>query len=101
MIESTYGDREHGDVQAEIDEMAAAITRTLKRGGTVVIPAFAVDRTEVLLDCPAHACRTSSASRWHRSSVDSPMALAAMRVYVRAIRDADPEISTAIDRRGP
>jgi metallo-beta-lactamase family protein len=49
VVESTYGDREHEDVAAELDVMAAAITRTIKRGGSVVIPAFAVDRTEVLL----------------------------------------------------
>lgn len=100
VIESTYGDREHGDVEAEIDEMAAAITRTLKRGGTVVIPAFAVDRTEVLLK----ALRTLQDHQRIPVApihVDSPMALAAMRVYVRAIQDGDPEISTSTIAEGP
>jgi metallo-beta-lactamase family protein len=100
VIESTYGNREHGDVEAEIDEMAAAITRTLKRGGTVVIPAFAVDRTEVLLK----ALRTLQDHQRIPVApihVDSPMALAAMRVYVRAIQDGDPEISTSTIAEGP
>jgi metallo-beta-lactamase family protein len=100
VVESTYGDREHGDVEAEIDEMAAAITRTLKRGGTVVIPAFAVDRTEVLL----RALRTLQDHQRIPVApihVDSPMALAAMRVYVQAIQNGDPEISTAIIAEGP
>ncbi len=48
LIESTYGDRrhpsDHGDSAFE-----TAIARTADRGGTVIIPAFAVDRTEVLL----------------------------------------------------
>jgi metallo-beta-lactamase family protein len=100
VVESTYGDRAHGDVQAEIDEMAAAITRTLKRGGTVVIPAFAVDRTEVLL----RALRTLQDQQRIPIApihVDSPMALAAMRVYIEAIQDGDPEITSAVVAEGP
>ena len=100
VVESTYGDRTHGDVHAEIDEMAAAITRTLKRGGTVVIPAFAVDRTEVLL----RALRTLQDQQRIPIApihVDSPMALAAMRVYVEAIQAGDPEITSAVVAEGP
>ncbi len=100
VIESTYGDREHDDVQREMDEMAAAITRTLKRGGTVVIPAFAVDRTEVLLK----ALRTLQDQQRIPMApihVDSPMALAGLRVYVDAIQNGDPEISTATIAEGP
>ena len=100
VLESTYGDREHEDVQAELDQMAAAITRTIKRGGTVVIPAFAVDRTEVLL----RALRTLQDQQRIPVvpiHVDSPMALAALRVYVSAIQDGDPEINTATAAEGP
>ena len=80
--------------------MAAAITRTLKRGGSVVIPAFAVDRTEVLLK----ALRTLQDQQRIPVApihVDSPMALAGMRVYVSAIQDGDPEINTATVAEGP
>ena len=100
VLESTYGDREHSDVETEIDEMAAAITRTLKRGGSVVIPAFAVDRTEVLLK----ALRTLQDQQRIPVApihVDSPMALAALKVYVRAIQDGDPEINAATVAEGP
>ncbi len=100
VIESTYGDRAHDDVHREMDEMAAAITRTLKRGGTVVIPAFAVDRTEVLLK----ALRTlQDQQRIPMAPIhaDSPMALAGLRVYTSAIRDGDPEINTATVAEGP
>jgi metallo-beta-lactamase family protein len=100
VVESTYGDREHGDVHAEIDEMAAAITRTLKRGGSVVIPAFAVDRTEVLLKS-LRTLQDQQRIPIAPIHVDSPMALAAMRVYVQAIQDGDPEISTATIAEGP
>jgi metallo-beta-lactamase family protein len=100
VVESTYGDREHEDVEREMDQMAAVITRTLKRGGTVVIPAFAVDRTEVLLK----ALRTLQDQQRipvAPISVDSPMALAGMRIYVEAIQDADPEITPAVVAEGP
>lgn len=100
VVESTYGNREHEDVAVEIDQMAAAITRTLKRGGTVVIPAFAVDRTEVLLKA-LRALQDQQRIPVAPIHVDSPMALAAMRVYVNAIQDGDPEISTATVAEGP
>lgn len=99
VLESTYGDRRHGDVDAEIDEMAAAITRTLKRGGTVVIPAFAVDRTEVLL-LALRQLQDQQRIPVSPIHVDSPMALAALRVYLEAIRNDDPEITSAVLARG-
>lgn len=99
VIESTYGDREHEDVHQQLDKMAAAITRTLKRGGTVVIPAFAVDRTEVLLKA-LRSLQDQQRIPVAPIHVDSPMALAALRVYLDAIRDADPEISAATVAEG-
>jgi metallo-beta-lactamase family protein len=91
LVESTYGDRRHAPEEHVLDQVAGAISQTAARGGVVVIPAFAVDRTEVVLrtlrrlrreqripDLPIH--------------VDSPMALDVLRVYRRAIRDGDPEL---------
>ncbi len=48
VCESTYGDRLHPDEDPR-DELATVISRTVQRGGTVVIPAFAVGRTQALL----------------------------------------------------
>lgn len=100
VLESTYGDRAHADVDAEIDELADAITRTLKRKGTVLIPAFAVDRTEVIL---VALKRLQDHDRIPIApiTVDSPMALAAHRVYVEAIADADEELLTSVIAEGP
>ncbi len=87
VIEATYGDRTHPDTELEHARLAGAIRRTVGRGGIVVIPAFAVDRTELVLleladlasrgeipDVPVH--------------VDSPMALESLAVY-RSPRHAD------------
>ncbi len=48
VCDSTYGDRRHSDEDPR-KELAEVITRTTRRGGTVVIPAFAVGRTQALL----------------------------------------------------
>ena len=50
MIESTYGDRDHDAQRPDyVAELAAVIQRTLDRNGNVVIPAFAVGRTQEML----------------------------------------------------
>ena len=50
VIESTYGDRNHSDERPDyIAGLSACIQRTLDRGGNVVIPSFAVGRTQELL----------------------------------------------------
>lgn len=100
VLESTYGDRAHEDVQSELDELAAVITRTIKRGGTVLIPAFAVDRTEVLL----HALRElQDQQRIPKVPIhaDSPMALASLAVYRAAIEDGDAELRSSVIAHGP
>jgi metallo-beta-lactamase family protein len=94
LVESTYGNRRHEPEQNALDRIAQIINRTARRGGSVIIPAFAVDRTEVILhtlkilkrderipDLPVH--------------VDSPMALAVLDVYRSAIERRDPQVRVA------
>jgi len=81
LMETTYGDREHPEWTAEPhEEFAAAIRRTAARGGSVLIPAFAVDRTEILLKTIAEMKAA------HRIPdlpvyVDSPMGVKALDIY--------------------
>jgi metallo-beta-lactamase family protein len=88
--ESTYGDEDHpeGDAEAQI---GAVIGRAIKRGGVVVIPAFSVDRTEVVL---WHLNRLTSRGVLPRVPVylDSPMAVRALDVYADEARKGSPEI---------
>ncbi len=91
VTESTYGDRLHDDESEEMETLATAISQTAERGGTIVIPAFAVDRTEVVL----HALgRLAADGRIPRLPIhaDSPMALAVLDVYRDAIRHGDPGV---------
>ena len=94
VVESTYGNRDH--MADEIEQLADVVTRTIKRGGTVLIPAFAVDRTEIVLIA---LDRLMDAGRIPRVPVhvDSPMALAALAVYRRALAAGSPEFRTDLE----
>ena len=95
IIESTYGDRVHDDLLDGMEALASAISRTIQRGGTVVIPAFAVDRTEVLLKALKDL---QDQQRIPKTPifVDSPMALATLEVYRNAIEAGEPEFRSDI-----
>lgn len=85
VLESTYGDRVHPDVDVA-EQLAAVIRRTVERGGSVIIPAFAVGRTQALL---VLIYQLLEAGRIPRVPVllDSPMATAATEIYERRARD--------------
>jgi metallo-beta-lactamase family protein len=82
VVESTYGDRVHPADTAET--LAATVRRTLGRGGSVLIPAFAVDRTEVVLVALGALMRAGTIPTVP-VYVDSPMAVAALEVYRRSL----------------
>ena len=92
VTESTYGDRVH---ESPTNDFPDAINRTIERGGTVIIPAFAVDRTEVIL------MELRRLSENHQIKpvpiyVDSPMALTSLGHYRNALHERSPEIRTDV-----
>lgn len=81
LIESTYGDREHPEPELLPHEgFADIVRRTFERGGSVLVPAFAVDRTEVVLKNIAELRRDGRIPMCP-VYVDSPMANLALDVY--------------------
>jgi metallo-beta-lactamase family protein len=89
VIESTYGDRDHDE--GGLDALAEIIVATVQRHGVVLIPAFAVDRTEVIL----MALRRLTAEGRIPGvpiHVDSPMALGALRIYREALDRGDADV---------
>jgi metallo-beta-lactamase family protein len=81
LIESTYGDREHPEWdESPHEEFAAAIRRTVKRGGSVLVPAFAVDRTEVILKTLAEM-KSDGRIPDIPIYVNSPMGVRALDIY--------------------
>lgn len=81
VCESTYGDRRHPDTDP-VDELAELVARTIGRGGSVVIPAFAVGRAQTLLHLLS---RLREQGRLPDVPVflDSPMAVHATEVLLR------------------
>ncbi|HUO05545.1 MAG TPA: MBL fold metallo-hydrolase [Candidatus Binataceae bacterium] len=95
VVESTYGDRHHDDVES-LKLFEDAIVRTAARGGAVIIPSFAVDRTEVVLH---HLKLLLAAGRIPEMPVyvDSPMALAALAIYKNRIAAHSEEVRPEVD----
>ena len=89
VCESTYGDREHpgGDPAAELSEI---VNRVARRGGSIIIPAFAVGRTQTFM---YYLRELETQNKIPRLAVyvDSPMAQSATDLYLkyRAEHDAD------------
>lgn len=79
IIESTYGDRTHDTDDPEI-KLEQIINQTIKRGGSVIIPAFAVGRAQTLL---YHIYRLKQANKIPQIPVflDSPMAIDATKIF--------------------
>ena len=83
VMESTYGDRNHTEVWSYTDELAEIIDETLGKGGNVVIPSFAVGRTQELL----YFIREIKDQKLVKSTpnfpvyIDSPLAKAATTVF--------------------
>jgi metallo-beta-lactamase family protein len=89
LIESTYGNRVHPP-EEPVDELAAIINETARRGGMTVIPAFAVGRAQTLL----YLLRGMKARRAIPDLpifVDSPMARRVTNVFCRHVEDFDEE----------
>ena len=104
VLESTYGNRlhdrrPHGDT---VEELAGYISRTFDRGGSVIIPSFAVGRTQELL----YAIRTAK----HRGLldkygnfpvyVDSPLAVESTRIFLQCDPVCFDEETTALIKQG-
>ena len=85
VIESTYGNRHH-DTTDPLDALEEVIKRTVQRGGTVVIPAFAVGRAQSLIHSLWQLRRSG---RLHNLPVylDSPMATSASELLQRYPKD--------------
>ncbi|MHA6510253.1 MBL fold metallo-hydrolase RNA specificity domain-containing protein [Tessaracoccus sp. Y1736] len=80
LCESTYGDREHLEPELAHEPFAEAIRRTVARGGQVVVPAFAIDRTETVLHALVQLTREGRIPQVP-VVVDGPMSIAALAVY--------------------
>jgi metallo-beta-lactamase family protein len=97
ILESTYGDRLHKDLGHVADKLANVIVRTSERGGRIVVPAFALGRTQQLI-LLLHQLVKANRIPLIPIFIDSPLALKTTTVF-RAHYDArDAETNAFADR---
>jgi Predicted exonuclease of the beta-lactamase fold involved in RNA processing len=77
--ESTYGNRRHKDIDETVEEFRKAVSEALERGGNVIIPAFAVGRTQNILYILKQLSKERKLKNLH-VFVDSPMAIQATNI---------------------
>lgn len=83
VMESTYGNRLHGESPDYISELSEIIQSTLDRGGNLVIPSFAVGRTQVLLYY-IRKIKEQNRVKGHpnfKVYIDSPLAVEATNIF--------------------
>jgi metallo-beta-lactamase family protein len=90
LLESTYGDRDHRSMDETLKEFADVLDAAAESGGNVLIPSFAVGRTQEIL---YRLCELHHAGRLKQQKVflDSSMAIAATEVHERHQKLLDPE----------
>ena len=102
VMESTYGDRSHGDRPDYVGLLSEVIQRTFDRGGSVVIPSFAVGRTQEML---YFIRQIKEEGRVHghdnfKVYVDSPLANEATTIFNEHIYDCFDEEALALVNKG-
>jgi metallo-beta-lactamase family protein len=80
-METTYGDRCHRSTADSVSELVSVIAATVARGGNVVIPSFALERTQEILYSLRAAVVSGALPPQLPVYVDSPMAVSATAVY--------------------
>lgn len=102
VMESTYGDRYHGDEPDYVGELSAIIEKTFQRGGNVVIPAFAVGRTQELLyfirQIKEQRLVTTNAD--FEVYVDSPLAVEATSIFGKNVEGCFDDEAKALIGKG-
>ena len=102
VIESTYGTRLHGPRPDYVNQLSQILQQTFDRGGNVVIPSFAVGRTQELLYL-LRTIKEQGLVRGHNGFavyVDSPMAVEATRIYAAGLTEFYDEETLALLEKG-
>src|SRR5688572_26685852 len=82
LLESTYGDRDHKDLAATVEELAQALNQAVHDGGNVLVPVFAVGRAQEILHYIGQLERERRIPELP-VFLDSPMAIRATELYRR------------------
>ncbi|WP_242848892.1 MBL fold metallo-hydrolase RNA specificity domain-containing protein [Syntrophomonas palmitatica] len=97
VMESTYGNRLHGPSLSRSDELQKVIEDTMKKGGNLIIPAFAVERTQDLLYDLVNLSRTGKLDPDIEIYIDSPLAISATEIFMKNYECFDDETRALMD----
>ena len=95
LVESTYGNREHGPMAQAIEDLAAAVTEVAGGKGVLLVPSFAIGRTQEVVWELDRLLRDNRIPHLPLF-LDSPMASRASDVYMRHPEDYDEETAALI-----
>ena len=95
-MESTYGDRNHKNEDRSLDELAEAIAYSYKNGQKVIIPAFALERTQEVLYCLNELSKAGKLPKDIPIYVDSPLAIKVTEVFKRYTRYMDENVQQVL-----
>lgn len=98
VMESTYGNRVHPK-EDPLPELATLITNTSKRGGSVVVPAFAIERTQKFVFILKHLIESGQIPRIP-VFCDSPMAIKAVEIFLKHDEEYSEETREMIRKYG-
>jgi len=98
VMESTYGNRLHPK-QDPLPELAALITAAAQRGGSVVVPAFAIERTQKFLFILKHLMESGQMPRLP-VFCDSPMAIKAVQIFLKHTEEYSDDTRNLIRQHG-
>ncbi|MFC1555183.1 MBL fold metallo-hydrolase RNA specificity domain-containing protein [candidate division KSB1 bacterium] len=99
LCESTYGDRDHEPVQDMSDKLKEVITRTVERGGSVLIPSFAFGRTQELIYV-IHKLYDEGAVPKIPIYIDSPLAIKLTKVFAEHPESYDRDTHSTFLEKG-
>jgi metallo-beta-lactamase family protein len=83
VMETTYGDRLHKQLEPSIDELYEVINNTVGRGGNVIIPTFALERAQEILYYLREGAKNGRIQHFANVFLDSPMAISATEIFER------------------
>lgn len=98
VMESTYGNRTHPK-EDPLPELASLITETAQRGGSVVVPAFAIERTQKFVFILKHVMESGQIPRLP-VFCDSPMAIKAVEIFLKHDEEYSDETRDMIRKYG-
>jgi len=101
VMETTYGDRLHRSLAESVEELWQAVRETLRRGGNVIIPTFALERSQEILYFLREGVERERLPRSMPVFVDSPMAISATEIMLRHPDCFDEEARRTFDRGDP